>query len=258
MTAPEAALDDRVARADPDRHAAARAAPPDARAPLLALYAFNLEIARAPYVATEPMIAEMRLQFWADTLDDIAAGRPARAHEVAEPLAAAWRAHDLPVALGHEMIAARQWDIARAPHPDTTALHAHIDRSAGHLTWLAAKVLGAPDTAQDTVRAFARGAGLANWLAAVPALRATGRAPLPDGADIAALARDGQAALARARAARDRVPAACAPALLAGAQADAILRAARAAPSRVTAGTLVPSEFRRRGTLALRALTGRW
>ncbi|MFM2390434.1 MAG: hypothetical protein RLZZ437_1989, partial [Pseudomonadota bacterium] len=73
-----------VQRGDPDRFAAVMAAPRQARAPLLVLYAFNLEVARAPWVAKEPMIAEMRLQWWRDVLEG-----PRRAHEVAGPL------HDL-------------------------------------------------------------------------------------------------------------------------------------------------------------------
>lgn len=57
-----------VARGDPDRFAAIMAAPPAARARLFPLYAFNLEVARAPWVTKEPMIAEMRLQWWRDVL----------------------------------------------------------------------------------------------------------------------------------------------------------------------------------------------
>ena len=39
---------------------------------LFALFAFNLEVARAPWVTQQPMIAEMRLQWWCDALDEIA------------------------------------------------------------------------------------------------------------------------------------------------------------------------------------------
>ncbi|MEQ8366967.1 MAG: phytoene synthase, partial [Roseicyclus sp.] len=53
-----------VARGDPDRFRATMAAPVDARRVLFPLYAFNIEVSRAPWVTAEPMIAEMRLQFW--------------------------------------------------------------------------------------------------------------------------------------------------------------------------------------------------
>ncbi len=62
-----------VERGDPDRFLAVMAAPAWARARLFPLYAFNLEVARAPWVTEEPMIAEMRLQWWRDVVES--AGR---------------------------------------------------------------------------------------------------------------------------------------------------------------------------------------
>ena len=57
-----------VARGDPDRFLAVMAAPVTVRARLLPLYAFNLEVARAPWVTDEALIAEMRLQWWRDVV----------------------------------------------------------------------------------------------------------------------------------------------------------------------------------------------
>ena len=76
-----------VERGDPDRFAAAMAAPVRARAVLFPLYAFNLEVARAPWLTQESMIAEMRLQWWRDALEEIRAGGLVRRHEVVTPLA---------------------------------------------------------------------------------------------------------------------------------------------------------------------------
>ena len=75
-----------VAKGDPDRFAATMAAPVAARRVLFPFYAFNLEVARAPWVTQEPLIAEMRLQWWADALDEIARGGPVRRHEVTDAL----------------------------------------------------------------------------------------------------------------------------------------------------------------------------
>ncbi|MCA3454148.1 MAG: squalene/phytoene synthase family protein, partial [Rhodobacter sp.] len=88
-----------VQRGDPDRFMAVMAAPVAARAPLLVLYAFNLEVARAPWVTQEAMIAEMRLQWWRDTVAAMAGPGPVRAHEVATPLAEVVRARRLPLAV---------------------------------------------------------------------------------------------------------------------------------------------------------------
>ncbi|MCL1629323.1 squalene/phytoene synthase family protein [Roseibaca sp. V10] len=252
------ALEDKVAASDPDRFAASLTASPQERRKLWVLYAFNLEIARAPYLTQEPMIAQMRLQFWTDVLDDISTGKPPRAHEVADPLAALWRDHALPVELGHQMIAARHWHIDRAPFADINAWLAHIDQSAGNLMWLAARVLGAQDSAEAATRAMGRASGIAQWLQAVPALQAANRAPIPTGTDTTQMARAGQEALAQARSARRTVPKTAAPALLAGFQAGPILQQAVQDPARVAKGALGTSEFRRRGTLLLRGLSQRW
>ncbi|MBT7342217.1 MAG: phytoene synthase, partial [Rhodobacteraceae bacterium] len=62
-----------VARADPERFAAAMAAPFAARAVLLPIYAASIEVARAPWLTQEPMIAEMRLHWWRDVFEEIEA-----------------------------------------------------------------------------------------------------------------------------------------------------------------------------------------
>ena len=138
----DADLAERVARGDPERWRSAMTAPPPARPGLMALYAFNLEIARAPWVASEPMLAEIRLRWWADALAEIYDGRPPRRHEVVEPLAATVVAADLPRRLFDEMIAARASEAGGEPLPDRTALDLYIDHTAGHLMELAARHLG--------------------------------------------------------------------------------------------------------------------
>lgn len=253
-------LAEKVRQGDPDRHAATLAAPEKAREKLWPLYAFNLEIARAPWVTAEPVIAEMRLQFWTDTLDGIAAGSAPRAHEVAEPLARVWREAALPVELGHAMIAARKRDIYHEGFADLQALEAHLDATSGHLMWLAAMILGAEGAAEKPVRDMACAAGLANWFLALPELRARHLPALPEDSDagIRALAQRGLERLSQARKARGAVPASAMPALLTGWQAGPILRHALAEPALVRAGGLALSEFSRRGRLLARALSGRW
>lgn len=245
---------------DPDRHAATLAAPEALRAKLWPLYAFNLEIARAPWVTQEPMIAEMRLQFWADVMDEIAQGNPPRAHEVAAPLSAVWHGAGLPVALGHAMIAARRRDIYKEPFADAAELGAHLDATSGNLMWLAALALGAGPGAEPAVRDMGFAAGLGNWFQAVPELTARGHNPLPDTSDqaIAALARDGLTRLERARKARGQIGADLGAVLLAGWQAGPVLRRAARQPQLVLGGGLALSEFSKRGRLLLRALAGRW
>lgn len=247
-----------VERGDPERWRSAMTAAPEARPGLMALYALNLEIARAPWVASEPLMAEVRLRWWLDAVGEIYDGQKPRRHEVAEPLAVAIRESDLPRRLFEEMIRARMADADAAPHADRAALELYIDHTAGHLMELAARHLGAEGAALPVVRDFARGSGTSALLRALPELRARGRDPLPPGVAVDALARDGLAALTRARGHRDRVPRAAAPALLAGWQAGRVLRRAAADPTAVRPGGLETTEAVARAGLLWRAFSGRW
>lgn len=247
-----------VETGDPDRWRTAMTAPPEKRGGLMALYAFNLEIARAPWVASEEMVAQIRLRWWMDAIEEAVSGGPVRRHEVAVPLAETIRAGSLPQALFDEMIAARLTDATPEPHADRAALDRYLRRTSAHLMELAARHLGAPEAALPVVRDHGYGCGVAGLLRALPELRARGRDPLPPGTDLADLARGGLDALAAARAQRARVPAAVVPALLPGWLAAWRLRRALAAPGTVMEGGLEMSEFRARAALLRTALSGRW
>ena len=249
-----------VAQGDPERWRTAMTAPPEDCRRLMVLYAFNLEVARAPWASSEPMIGQMRLQFWHDLVAGLEEGAQPPGHEVALPLARLTETAPLPTAPMRAMIAARQNDLSNAPFDDTEALIAYLDDTAGSLMWLAARALGAPKAAEAVARDMGTAEGLARWFEAVPALEARGRLPLADGRPeaVAELARRGLGWMARARARRAAVPARAAPALLAGWRAGALLGQAARAPQLVADGALKQSEFARRGMLLARGLTGRW
>ncbi|MDK3072496.1 squalene/phytoene synthase family protein [Sedimentitalea sp. JM2-8] len=242
-----------VEKADPDRFLSAMAAPVAARRVLFPIYALNAEVARAPWVTQETMIAEMRLQWWRDALAEIAAGGPVRRHEVVTPLAGVLSA-DL-AAQADGMVAVRRWDIYRDPFEDAAHFDRYIDQTSGTLMWLAARSLGPADEA--AVRDIGFALGLANWFRAIPGLEARKRIPLLDGTPdgIRSLARRGLDRLARAR--RTRIDRAALPAVLAGWQAETILTQAAANPLRVAEGTLGTSEARKRIGLITRAALGR-
>src|SRR6056297_4029883 len=105
-----------VERGDPDRFASAMAAPVAAREALFPLYAFNIEVSRATWVTAEPMIAGMRLQWWADALEEIAVGGTIRRHEVVTPLARVLDAEGAALLIG--LVEARRRDTERAPFGD--------------------------------------------------------------------------------------------------------------------------------------------
>lgn len=243
-----------VERADPERFAALMAAPVADRPALAVLYAFNVELARAPWASKEPMLAEMRLQWWHDTIMAEALG-PAAPHEVATPLGRLIRTRALPLAALEGMVAARHWDIYRAPHADAAALWSYLDQTGGALMWLAAKATGATGAQEAAARAAGSAVALANYLRAVPQLEDLGRVPLVDGtpAGVAALARAGLARLDQARGMR--LPRG---AMMAACLARPILTLAARAPARVADGTLEVPEFTRRKRLLWQSLTGRF
>lgn len=245
-----------VQKSDPDRFLAAMAAPVQARPLLFALYSFNIELARAPWASQETMIAEMRVQWWRDAGAEIAGGKPVRRHYVATPLGRLLRP-ELAACID-AMAEARRWDIYKDPFADEAEFDHYIDRTSGSLMWMAAASLGQADEA--VVRGFAYGAGIANWLRAVPELEAQKRIPLLDGTleGVQRLARKGLKKIEDAKAGRAGVSREAAAALLAGWQAEALLKQAVRQPERVAHGQLGQSEFARRASLMWRAACGRW
>lgn len=247
---------DLVQQGDPDRFLATMAAPVEARPLLFALYAFNIELARAPWASQESMIAEMRVQWWRDAGAEIAEGKTVRRHYVATPLGRLLKP-DLAACID-DMAEARRWDIYKDPFDDQAEFDRYIDRTSGSLMWMAAASLGPAD--EEAVREFAYGAGIANWLRAIPELEAQKRIPLLDGTQegVQALARKGLEKIQNAKSKRNSISKPAAPAMLAGWQAEAVLHQAICQPERVAQGLLGQSEIRRKASLMWKAASGRW
>ena len=236
-----------VRRGDPDRFLAAMAAPTAARAILFPLYAFNVEVARAPWVTSEPMIAEIRLQWWRDALDEIAGGGRVRAHEVTTPLADVLDAEG--AALLDRLVQARRWDVYRDPFEDAAHFTEYLDHTCGNLTWAAARALGVMDGESD-IRNVAWASGLANWFLAVPELAARGRRPLLDDGAQALRTLAGQG-LDRLRCTRP--PRTARVVLLSTWRAATLLRKVNAGPERVVSGGLRQADISRRFSLLWRS-----
>lgn len=249
-----------VARGDPDRFLSAMTAPLARRGDLLALYAFNVEVSRAPWVTAEPMIAGMRLQWWLDALEELAQGRTPRRHEVFDEIARIVADHSLSTDLFTGLVTARRADVHGEAPGDMAALVAYLEATSGNLMRLAVACLGGGGAADAVAADLGFAQGAANYLAAVPALKAAGRRPLPgpEAQAVAALAGEGRARLGAARARRGEVPRALAPALRAGWRAGPLLARAARNPERVLHEGLGQSEFARRAGLLWRTALGRW
>lgn len=163
---------------DPDRWLTALFAPDAKRPALLALYAFNLEIARARESVTQPMIGQIRLQWWREAWDGITLDQP-RKHPVVQALHVHCRHID--AADAYALVEARERDMDPAPMPDIPALLAYAEATSVPLMRLAAAALDAgidPET-RETIRQAGTAYALVGILRATPHLVAQQRVLLP-------------------------------------------------------------------------------
>lgn len=249
QTPPLAYPAEQVWRDDRDRFVTALFAPPDRREALYALYAFHLEVAKVPELVREPMMGQIRLQWWRDSLNALLSGG-AVAHPVAGPLAEAIHRFDLPPDRLEHLIDAREADLTGEPPETLAAMEDYARATAATLNELALDILGVHQAAaREAGREVGIAWGLTGLLRAVPFHAAGGRLHLPRSllarhrvpeesvrgglgapglpavaAEIAATAR---AHLAAARRHRREVPRAALPALLPAVLADGYLRRLR-------------------------------
>ena len=148
---------------------------------MIALYAFNFEIARIREVTREPLLGRIRLQWWRDVLAELYGGAAPRRHVVVEALAEALRDRKLSRPSFEALIDARELDLSDRPPPTLDALETYAEDSSASLVMLALEALGAADA---PTRAAGRAVGiayaLAGLLAAVPFHARMKRALLPE------------------------------------------------------------------------------
>lgn len=150
-------------RHDRDRYLSTLFAPSRCRMGLLAVYGFNLEIARVRETTSEELIGHMRLQWWRDRLEDIFAGTPPK-HPVAEPLAWAVQEFGLDRALFDGLIDGRVADLIDTPSDTLDGLVGYAESTASPVMVLALQILGQKT---DQTSEAARHAGIAQALVGI-------------------------------------------------------------------------------------------
>lgn len=161
---------------DADRFFSALFAPAETRRYLFALYALNYELARVGEAAREPMIADIRLAWWRETVEGARAGRP-RNHDVAKALAETFAAVELPEELFVRMIEARAFDAGPERFPDLAALEDYAAATSGTLMQLAARALG--ESRDEAAQAAGIAAALGGAARSVAFHAARGKLYLP-------------------------------------------------------------------------------
>jgi phytoene synthase len=151
-------LDALVRRVDPDRWLSSRfIGDPEERADVIAIYAYDHELARAPRVASNSLLGEIRLTWWREALDEIFEGRAVRRHPTAQALAGAVARRGLAREPLEAMIDARYRELDAEPLTEAEALD-WARETAGRAAEAAVAVL---DPKADPQRAVAAAAAWA-------------------------------------------------------------------------------------------------
>ena len=129
-----------VRTADHDRYLAALFAPAEHRDALLALYAFNAEVARVRDVAREPMPGEIRLQWWREVVFGERSGEAA-ANPVAAAFLAAVQRYNLAVEPLNALIEAHRFDLYDEPMARLSDLEDYARETTSALIVVAARIL---------------------------------------------------------------------------------------------------------------------
>jgi phytoene synthase len=125
---------------DPDRYLATLFAPKASQPYLFALYAFSAEIARARESVSEPMLGEIRHQWWREALS--CRTESARENPLALALHTTLRRFALPPEPLLALIEARSFDLYDDPMPTCLDLEGYCGETASTLIRLATLILG--------------------------------------------------------------------------------------------------------------------
>jgi phytoene synthase len=152
-------LDETVRRVDPERWLASRFVADRApRADVISLLAFDHELSRAGVVASNSLIAEIRLTWWREALDEIFTGRPVRRHPVSIGLASLVKRRGLDRGPLEAMIDARIDNLDHSRLDFAAALR-WADGAPGSVAMLAARILD-PEGPWEAARLAGRAWGL--------------------------------------------------------------------------------------------------
>lgn len=126
---------------DHDRYLVALFAPAERREAIYSLFAFNTEVARTREAVSEPILGQIRLQWWREALDGIYSGE-VRQHPVVEALSTAIADYGLERAPFDTLLDAREADLDEAPPVNLAALEDYAGATSGLLSVMAMQVLG--------------------------------------------------------------------------------------------------------------------
>ena len=107
---------------------------------LFALLAFHVEVAKTRESISDPMLGEIRLQWWKEAIDGIVSGK-LREHPVIAELAIAVKCYDLPIESLYRLVEIRKSEIYDQAPQTLSGLVEYAKRSSGALHGLCCHIL---------------------------------------------------------------------------------------------------------------------
>jgi phytoene synthase len=165
---------------EPDRYLAALLAPRAACSDLTALAAFQGEIARIPIMVSEPMLGEIRLQWWREAFATQGNGTMT-GNPIADAVGTVMRARSLPEKLFLNIIDARSSELDPHALLSDPAVDTYFNSAEGAAFQLAAHVLGVNEQPGVSELMYAAGQayGRVRLLRSFPRTLAKGPVPAP-------------------------------------------------------------------------------
>lgn len=163
---------------DYDRYLCSLFAPQNKQAYLWAILAFHSEIAEIKNKIQEPMMGQIRLQWWRDRLNQYPNWQTTP-HPVLTELAPAIAASQLPLALFHQLIDAHETDFDPHPFPDDQAFKNDSRETNLPVLKLLAQILKLDDSGPDFLDSLALAWGMINLWRSIPSAVQKGSCPIP-------------------------------------------------------------------------------
>lgn len=119
--------------------------PPAYRDDIAALFLFNAELAQIRDQVTEPLLGQIRLQWWREALDKL--GTPEQPPHALLDRLSRWQRRGISLAPLHTLLDARATDLLAEPFPSLVAYETYRQNTSAPLGTLLAALLGQPTNA---------------------------------------------------------------------------------------------------------------
>lgn len=155
-----------IRKHDHDRYLTMLYAPEQSRSALASLYAFNIEIARIRESVSDPMLGEIKIQWWRDAIAEIYLGKD-NGHDVLRALTKAIKEHHLPIEAFNQILDHRVTDLYDEPPKTFEELEQYLWGTVGIILKLACQILGT-EVEDKTINQLALGWGYTGLIRAIP------------------------------------------------------------------------------------------